>query len=103
MRAELEDAVGNQHLAKIVTGEMTAYIIQGAFGVCAERYDPNDFDRKIAKMLRVQVTAAIEFRNSVRHTGTGWSAFTMTPAASTADMSRVRPGSNSGSHGRVRS
>jgi hypothetical protein len=93
MRQELENAVGNQHLAQIVTGEMAAYQIQAAFfGVCDERYDINETDRNIGRLIRKRVTSAIEFRNSLAHgdwlIGTHDGQGTTYPPI----LSRVRPG-----------
>jgi hypothetical protein len=95
MRSELENAVGDQHLAQIVTGEMTAHPVQAAFfGVCNERFDANNADRKIGKLVRKRVIEAIEFRNSVSH-GDWLIGFhdgegtTFPPI-----VSRVRPGSS---------
>lgn len=97
MRQELENAVGNQHLAQIVTGEMAAYTIQAAFfGVCDERYDANDLDRKIGKLIRKRIIDAIEFRNSLSHgdwlIGVHDGDGTTYPPM----LSRVHPGSSRG-------
>jgi len=68
MRATIEDAVGNQHLAQIMCGAMTADQIQRAFfGICAERFDATPEEQQIAKSIRKRVVEAISFRNSLAH------------------------------------
>jgi len=95
MRAELEDSVGNQHLAQILCGDMAADQIQRAFfGVCNERYNPNESDLKVGKAIRKKVVETIEFRNSLAHGD--WDIGTHDGEGTTypPTLLRVRPGSS---------
>jgi hypothetical protein len=95
MRSECENAVGNQHLAQILCGDMAADQIQRAFfGICNERYTGTEEDKRIGKAIRKKVIAAIEFRNSLSHGD--WLVGVHDGDGTTypPELSRVRPGSS---------